>query len=395
MIRTLSAAALAAGFAVAAMAQKPQSGPAYEEEPFGKVPEIAVEREVKGKAEKVIVRPKGDVTAYTLVNRNGVRVKILSLGGIVAEVHVPDRDGKFADVVLGFDGIEGYVAGHPYFGCITGRVANRVGNATFTLDGKAYKLAANADKHSLHGGANGFDKMLWRGEPFVGTTGPGVKLSYTSKDGEEGYPGNLSTTVTYTLTNANELRIDYSATTDKPTPVNLTNHAYFNLAGHNAGDVLGHVLQLAADKYTPGDSSLLPTGKIEPVKGTPFDFTTATKIGDRIQEAKGTPVGYDLNYVHGDKRIDQPKWVATVTEPKSGRTLEVLTTEPGIQFYTGNFLDGKTKGKGGAAYPQYGAFCLESQFFPDSPNKPEFPSIVLKPGEEYRQTTIYKFATAK
>lgn len=395
MIRTLSAAALAAGFAVAAMAQKPQSGPAYEEEPFGKVPEIAVEREGKGKAEKVVVRPKGDVTAYTLVNRNGVRVKILSLGGIVAEVHVPDRDGKFADVVLGFDGIEGYVAGHPYFGCITGRVANRVGNATFTLDGKAYKLAANAGKHSLHGGANGFDKMLWRGEPFVGTTGPGVKLSYVSKDGEEGYPGNLSTTVTYTLTNANELRIDYSATTDKATPVNLTNHAYFNLAGHNAGDVLGHVLQLAADKYTPGDSSLLPTGKIEPVKGTPFDFTTATKIGDRIQEAKGTPVGYDLNYVHGDKRIDNPKWVATVTEPKSGRTLEVLTTEPGIQFYTGNFLDGKTKGKGGAAYPQYGAFCLESQFFPDSPNKPEFPTIVLKPGEEYRQTTIYKFGTAK
>lgn len=400
MVRPLSAVALAgllAGLATSPAADplKPQYGPAYEEEPFGKVPEIAVEKEVKGKATKVVVRPKSDVTAYTLVNRNGVRVKILTLGGIVAEIHVPDRDGKFADVALGFDAIDGYVAGHPYFGCITGRVANRVGNAAFTLDGKTYKLAANNGKHSLHGGANGFDKMVWRGEPFVGTTGPGVKLFYLSKNDEEGYPGNLSTTVTYTLTNTNELRIDYSATTDKPTPVNLTNHTYFNLAGHAAGDVRGHELKLLADKYTPGDSSLLPTGKIEPVKGTPFDFTSSAKIGDRLKEAGGDPVGYDLNYVHGDKRLDAPRWVATVTEPKSGRTLEVLTTEPGVQFYTGNFLDGKTKGKGGFAYPQYGAFCLEAQFFPDSPNRPEFPGIVLKPGDEYRQTTVYKFGVAK
>lgn len=395
MTRPLSVVALALGVAALLPAQQPQYGPAYEEEPFGKVPEIAVEKEVKGKTAKVVLRPKADVTAYTLVNKAGMRVKILTLGGIVAEIHAPDKDGKLADVALGFDSIDGYVAGHPYFGCITGRVANRVGNAAFKLDGKEYKLAANNGKHSLHGGTNGFDKMLWRPEAGVGTTGPWLKLFYVSKDGEEGYPGNLSTTVTYTLTNANELRIDYSATTDKPTPVNLTNHTYFNLAGHASGDVLGHELQLAADRYTPGDASLLPTGKIEPVKGTPFDFTTAAKIGDRIKEAKGDPVGYDLNYVHGEKRVDVPKLVATVTEPKSGRVLEVFTTEPGIQLYTGNFLDGKTKGKGGAAYNQYGAFCLEAQFFPDSPNKSEFPSIVLKPGEEYRQTTVYKFGVKK
>ena len=291
MTRPLSVVALALGVAALLPAQQPQYGPAYEEEPFGKVPEIAVEKEVKGKTAKVVLRPKADVTAYTLVNKAGMRVKILTLGGIVAEIHAPDKDGKLADVALGFDSIDGYVAGHPYFGCITGRVANRVGNAAFKLDGKEYKLAANNGKHSLHGGTNGFDKMLWRPEAGVGTTGPWLKLFYVSKDGEEGYPGNLSTTVTYTLTNANELRIDYSATTDKPTPVNLTNHTYFNLAGHASGDVLGHELQLAADRYTPGDASLLPTGKIEPVKGTPFDFTTAAKIGDRIKEAKGDPVG--------------------------------------------------------------------------------------------------------
>ena len=222
-----------------------------------------------------------------------------------------------------------------------------------------------------------------------------MKLTYTSKDGDQGYPGQLDCAVTYTWTNANELIIGYSATTNKTTVVNLTNHSYFNLGGHASGTIAEHTLHLVADKYTPGDDSLLPTGKIEPVKGTPYDFTTPTKIGARLKEIKGDPVGYDLNFVHGDKRLAKPKLVATVSEPTSGRTLDVFTTEPGVQFYTGNFLDGKAIGKGGAAYGQYNAFCLEAQFFPDSPNKPEFPSIALKPGAEYTQTTIYQFGIAE
>ena len=367
----------------------PGVGPAFEEEPFGKVPEI---KDEKGK----VVRPAGNVTAFTLINRNGVKVKILTLGGIVASVEVPDKDGNFADVVLGFDSIDGYVKGHPYFGCITGRVANRIGNAKFTIDGKEFTVTFPGEgPHTLHGGKNGFDKMLWRPEATITAAGPTLKLFYASKSGEEGYPGELSTTVSYTLTSTNELRIDYSATTNAPTPVNLTNHSYFNLAGQNSGDILGHTLQLAADKYTPGDETLLPSGKIAPVAGTPFDFTKPTVIGERLKAAGGKPVGYDLNYVLGDKRLDLPKLAATVTEPKSGRTLEVYTTEPGIQFYTGNFLDGTVKGKGGTVYNQYAAFCLEAQFFPDSPNKPTFPSITLRPGQEYRQTTIYKFGVAK
>jgi aldose 1-epimerase len=297
--------------------------------------------------------------------------------------------------VLGFDNLQGYVKDSPYFGCIVGRVANRVANAKFTLDGKEYTLAANNGTHTLHGGAKGFDKRVWKAEPQLSGLGPALKLSYTSKDKEEGYPGTLQCEVTYTLTDDNGLRIDYKATTDKPTPVNLTNHTYFNLSGQGSGSILNEVLQLKADKYTPADESLIPTGKIEPVKGTPFDFTKPTPIGERIQQAGGKPVGYDLNYVHGTKRTGQPRLVATVTDPKSGRVLQVLTTEPGIQFYTGNFLDGKIKGKGGAAYDQYNAFCLEAQFFPDSPNQPNFPSITLKPGDEYRQTTIYRFTVAK
>jgi len=341
------------------------------------------------------IRQESKITAYTLTNSNGAKVKILSLGGIVAEWHAPDKDGKMADVVLGHDSLKGYLDGHPYFGCITGRVANRIGNGKFTLDGKEYTLPTNNAPHSLHGGKFGFDKMAWKGEANVVPGGQAIVFTYTSPDGEQGYPGNLACKVTYTFTDANELRIDYSATTDKATVVNLTNHSYFNLGGHNSGTILDHELKLETDKYTPGDDTLLPTGKIEPVKGTPFDFTTATKIGSRLKELKGTPVGYDLNYVVGDKRIATPKLVATVTEPKSGRVLEVLSTEPGLQFYTGNFLDGKDKGKGGAVYPQYGAFCLEAQFFPNSPNLKEFPSITLKPGEEYKQTTIYKLSVKK
>ena len=387
----LSALLLLAAVPFAAGQDKPKAGgPMFTETPFGTAPEIP------NPADKTKpIRPESKITAYTLVNKSGAWVKILTLGGIVAEVHVPDKDGKFADVVCGFDDIQGYLKDSPFFGCITGRVCNRIGNAKFKLDGKDVTVPANNGKHSLHGGTYGFDKMVWRPEASVGAAGPTLKLSYTSPDGSQGYPGELSCVVQYTWTDANELRIDYSATTNKTTVVNLTNHSYFNLGGHNSGSILDHEVKLAADKYTPGDDTLLPTGKIDPVKGTPFDFTTATKIGARIKEIKADPVGYDLNYVHGDKRTADLKWCATVTEPKSGRTLEVTTREPGVQFYTGNFLDGKVKGKGGTVYNQYQAFCLETQFFPDSPNKPDFPSITLKPGDEYKTTTVYKFGTVK
>lgn len=392
-MRPLSLLFLAIGLGFLAMTpgvshSQPGPGPAFEEEPFGRAPEL---KNDQGK----VWRNEGAVTGFTLVNRNGVVVKVITLGGIVTEIHTPDRDGKLADIALGFDSLKGYLDGHPYFGCITGRVANRVAGAGFELDGKKFSVSKNLDTDSLHGGALGFDKMHWRPEPFIGSTGPGVKLFAISRDGDQGYPGNLACTVSYTLTNTNELRIDYSATTDKPTPVNLTNHTYFNLAGHDSGDILGQVLQLNADSYTPGDDKLLPTGKIEPVKGTPFDFTKPTAIGERLKQAGGDPVGYDLNYVVAKSRSDVPRMVGRVVEPKSGRTLEMYSTEPGVQFYTGNFLDGSLKGKGGAVYEQYQGFCLEAQFFPDAPNQPTFPSIILRPGEEYRQTTIYKFGVDK
>ena len=376
MRRALSALAALIGVTMPLSAQ-PGQGPSYSEEPFGQTADGT------------------KITAYNLLNKNGMKAKIITYGSIVTELHVPDKDGKLADVTLGHDKLEGYLKGHPYFGAITGRVANRIGGAKFTLDGKEYTLAANNGKATLHGGKEGFDKKVWRAEPMLTGDGPALKLTYTSKDGEEGFPGNLQCTVTYTLLADNALKIDYRATTDKPTPVNVTNHAYFNLAGHNSGDILGQVLQLVADKYTPTDDALIPTGKIEPVAGTPFDFTRPTAVGERIKEIKADPVGYDLNYVHGTKREETPRLVATVTEPKSGRVMEVLTTEPGVQFYSGNFLDGTNVGKGGAVYKQYNGFCLETQFFPDSPNQPMFPSITLKPGEEYRQTTIYRFKTAQ
>ncbi len=356
---------------------QPGQGPSYAEEPFGTLPDGT------------------KVTAYTLTNKNGMKAKVLNYGGIITELDVPDKNGKLGDVVLGFDNLQDYLTKSPYFGCITGRVANRISNAKFTLDGKEYKLAANNGKHTLHGGEKGLDKRVWRAEPMLTADGPALKLSYTSKDMEEGFHGTLQMTVTYTVTNDNALRIDYRATTDKPTPVNLTNHSYFNLAGQGTGTVLDHVLKLEADKYTPTDADLIPTGKIEPVAGTPFDFTKPTRVGEHIKEVKADPVGYDLNYVRGTKRQENPTLIATVTEPTTGRVMEVLTTEPAVQLYTGNFLKGDVTGKGGKAYPQYGAICLETQFFPDSPNRPEFPSIVLKPGEEYKSTTIYRFKTAQ
>ena len=336
------------------------------------------------------------VELYTLTNAHGLKAKIMTYGGIVTELDVPDRDGKLGDVVLGFDDLKGYLAGHPYFGAIIGRVANRVAKGKFKLDGKEYTLAVNNGPNSLHGGKKGFDKVVWKVEPTVPKDGPGVKLTCVSKDGEEGYPGTLSATVVYTLTNDDALRIDYTATTDKATPVNLTNHSYFNLAGPASGDILGHEIMIAADKYTPVDDTMIPTGEIKPVKGTPYDLTTPTKIGAHIDELKANPAtkdpgGYDINYVlrGGDK---SPALAVRVTEPITGRIMEVYTTEPGLQFYTGNFLDGTNKGKGGVVYKQHQAFCLEADHFPDSVNHPDFPSTILEPGKTYTQTTLYKFS---
>lgn len=387
----LSVLAMTAAVSLADAADlKAKVGPAFEEEAFGTAPEIP---DTKDKTKPI--RPESKVTKFTLINKSGNYVSIITLGGTVTNLVVPDKDGKLGDVVLGFDTIDGYLKDSPYFGCITGRVCNRIAKGKFTLGGKEFTLPTNNGPNSLHGGQYGLDKMVWKPEASVGASGPTLKLTYTSPDGAQGYPGNLSCTVQYTWTDANELKIEYAATSDKATVVNLTNHSYFNLAGHASGTILDHEVKLAADKYTPTDDTLIPTGKIEPVKGTPFDFTTATKIGARIKEIKADPVGYDLNYAHGTKREEKPKLVATVTEPTSGRVLEVQTTEPGIQFYSGNFLKGDFKGKGGAVYKQYQAFCLEDQFFPDSPNQKDFPSITLKPGDKYTHTTVYKLGVAK
>ncbi len=331
------------------------------------------------------------VEQFALSNGRGMKAKVITYGGIVTELHAPDKDGKLADVVLGFDGLEGYLERNPFFGCITGRYANRIAGGTFTLGGKEYTLAKNNGPNHLHGGLKGFDKVVWKAEPVRGEE-PAVRLSYLSKDGEEGYPGNLSVTVTYTLTDDNALRIDYRATTDKATPINLTNHSYFNLAA--AGDVLDHVMTIAADRYTPVDETLIPTGKIDPVRGTPLDFTGPTPIGKRIDQLKSVPGGgYDHNYVLRQPEKKGPHLAARVTEPKSGRVMEVLTTEPGVQLYTGNFLDGKLKGKGGAVYKKHAGFCLETQHFPDSVHHKDFPSVILEPGQAFNSTTVYRFST--
>jgi aldose 1-epimerase len=325
---------------------------------------------------------------YTLTNKNGLVAKVTDYGGTLTELHVPDRNGQNGNIVLGFASLAPYVAGHPFFGSTTGRVANRIGKGRFTLDGKEYTLAINNKPNSLHGGNVGFDKKLWKAEPMQSKDGPALKLTYTSPDGEEGYPGALSNTVVYTLTNDDELKIDYKATTDKPTIVNLTNHSYFNLAGDGNGTVLDHELMLNADKYTVFDDTQIPTGEIAPVKGTPLDFTKATPIGARIEQVPG---GYDHNFVLNGK-TGQMKKCARVYDPKSGRVMEILTTEPGVQLYTANGLDGKITGTSGKPYLQYGAFCLETQHYPDSINHPEFPSVVLRPGQTYQTTTIHKFS---
>jgi aldose 1-epimerase len=334
------------------------------------------------------------VRLYTLTNAHGVVAKVITYGCIVTELHVRDRDGKLADVVLGCTDLKTYEAGHPHFGAIAGRVANRIAGGRFTLDGREYRLAVNNGPNSLHGGKRGFDKYVWDAEQVTTTRGVAVRLARTSPDGEEGYPGTLKVAVTYTLNDDDSLRIDYEATTDKATPVNLTNHTYFNLAGHDSGTVLDQVMMIAADQYTPGDETLIPTGKLEAVKETPFDFTKPAAIGERFKELKGKPPGYDLNYVlrAGGKLTEL---AARASDPKSGRVLEMQTTEPGVQFYTGNFLNGTVKGKDGVMYPQYAGFCLEAQHYPDAVHHENFPSVILRPGETYRQTTLYRFTVAK
>jgi aldose 1-epimerase len=335
------------------------------------------------------------VDLFILTNSNGMKAKIISYGAILTELDVPDRNGKPGDVVLGFDNLEQYLAGHPHFGATTGRVANRIAKGKFMLDSKEYTLAINNGPNALHGGLKGFDKIVWSapghtGEPKETSDAVAVQFTYVSADGEEGYPGNLTTVVTYTLTNQNELRIDYKATTDKATPVNLTNHSYFNLGGPQSGDILGHELMLEADEYTPADDTLIPTGEIKSVKGTPLDFTKPTTIGSRIGQVADKTGGYDHNFVLRSKG-GRLALAARVYEPKTGRVMEMYTTEPGVQLYTANFLDGKLKGKGGVVYQKHQAFCLEAQHFPDSVHHPEFPTIILRPGQTYTQTTVYKF----
>ena len=336
------------------------------------------------------------IDLYTLTNSQGMRVAITNYGGVVVSIVVPDREGKPGDVVLGFDNLEGYLAKQPYFGALIGRYANRIGNARFKLGGVEYKLPANDGSNSLHGGTQGFDKRVWTAHEIPGQH-PALQLTYFSADGEEGYPGNLHVKVVYSLSEDNALRIEYTATTDKDTVVNLTNHSYFNLSGAGSGDVLKHEMMINADRFTPIDGTLIPTGELRKVDGTPFDFRKPTPFGARI-DADNEQIkfgkGYDHNFVL-NRTGPSLSLAARVTDPASGRVLEVLTTQPGIQLYTGNFLDGSIHGKGGKAYPRRSAFCLETQHFPDSPNKPAFPSAELKPGETYRETTVYKFSVSK
>jgi aldose 1-epimerase len=335
------------------------------------------------------------VDLFTLRNSSGTEVKISNYGGIVTSFKVPDRNGKLGDVVLGYDNLADYLKSSPYFGCIVGRYGNRIAKGKFALNGKEYTLAINNGPNALHGGLKGFDKVVWEPKILNTPDGAALGLFYVSKEGEEGYPGTLTVKAVYTLTDDNGLRLDYTATTDKDTVINLTQHSYFNLAGRS--DVLNHEVTIKADKFTPVDSALIPTGELRPVEGTPFDFRKQTAVGARIKqddEQLKFGNGYDHNWVL-TKPPGNLEVVATVFEQTSGRVLEVLTTQPGLQFYTGNFLDGTLKGKGGWVYQFRNGLCLEPQHFPDSPNHPEFPSTVLKPGEEYRQTIIYRLSVRK
>ncbi len=330
------------------------------------------------------------IDVFTLTNSQGLSAKVITYGATLISLKTPDRNGKFADIVLGHKNLENYIKRetNPYFGSTIGRYANRIARGRFVLDGKEFKLSINDGENHLHGGTNGFDRKVWKSEPFREEKAVGVKFTYFSRDGEEGYPGNLTCSVTYRLTEENELILNYFAITDKPTHVNLTNHSYFNLKGEGNGTILDHELLINAEHFTPVDKELIPTGEIKPVKGTPWDFTEPKIIGKYIDKVEG---GYDHNFVlkGGEKEL---KLATRLYEPESGRMLEIFTTEPGIQFYSGNFLDGSITGKSGKPYPKYGGLCLETQHFPDSPNKPHFPSTVLRPGEKYESLTVYKFS---
>ncbi|HVM60562.1 MAG TPA: aldose epimerase family protein [Verrucomicrobiae bacterium] len=332
-----------------------------------------------------------EVTLFSLRNNHGVTASVMNYGATLVAFETRDRHGHLGDIALGFDTLDDYVRRNsPYFGVIVGRCANRIAHGRFQLDGREYLLATNNGPHHLHGGLRGFDKVWWRAETGKGKK-PSVKFSYQSPDGEEGYPGNLSVAVVYTLTDKNELVLDYAATADKPTPVNLTNHTYFNLAG--SGTILDHEMMIASMRFVPVDGTLIPTGEIKPVAGTPMDFTRPTPIGQRINQLKSKPIGYDHAYVlDGDE--GRLKLAARVHDPESGRVLEVHTTEPGVQLYTGNFLDGSIAGKRGHAYPQHGGFCLETQHLPDAVNQPAFASVILRPGQTYKQKTVFSVNVA-
>lgn len=330
------------------------------------------------------------VHLFTLTNGNGVQVSISDYGGTITSFIAPDKNGNKQSIVLGFNELSGYLAKPPYFGATVGRYGNRIAKGKFTLNGQSYTLATNDGSNHLHGGVKGFDKEVWTASS-IDAGNPQLSLSYLSKDKEEGYPGNLNTTVTFTLTDDNALRIDYRATTDKATPLNLTNHSYFNLTGDISNTILDHSVMIDADRYTPVDTTLIPTGQLAPVKGTPFDFTTPHKIGERIAQVKG---GYDHNWVLNKKDTTLTK-VAEVTDSLSGRKLEVFTTQPGLQFYTGNFLNGSIKTSDGKPINQHAAFCMETQHFPNSPNTPAFPSTILQPGQTYHYITEYKVSTNK
>jgi aldose 1-epimerase len=362
-----------AAAALVACGNRAEEGATVRREPFGTAPD--------GQGVELI----------TLTNANGVELRAMTYGAIIVSLKVPDRQGALGDVVLGYDSLAGYVKSSPYFGAVVGRYGNRIAKGKFTLDGQTYSLAVNNGPNALHGGLRGFDKVVWHADTMRTADGAGIRFHYVSKDGEEGYPGTLSVTVSYTLTAANEVHIAYEATTDKATPVNLTQHSYFNLAG--AGDILGHELQINAGVITPVDSTLIPTGSLLPVQGTPFDFTTPHRIGERIgadHEQIRFGGGYDHNFVllRSDTGL---KRAAVLKDSASGRVLEVHTTEPGVQFYSGNFLDGTLTGKNGTVYQHRTGLCLETQHYPDSPNQPQFPSTILRPGETLRSQTVWRF----
>ena len=340
--------------------------------------------------------PEGcEVKLYTLTNSNGLKARIMTYGAILVSLEVPDRNGKLDDITLGYDDLAGYIKENPYLGVIVGRYGNRIAKGRFSLDGTTYQLATNNGENHLHGGVKGFDKVVWDAQPFEQSDAVGAKLTYLSKDGEEGYPGNLECSATYTLTNNNELKVSYEAQTDKATPVNLTHHSYFNLAGQGKGDILSHEMMINADRFTPIDKGLIPTGQLQTVKTTPMDFTKPYAIGARINQDYDQlkyGLGYDHNWVLNKNRQGLTL-AARVYEPNSGRVMEIYTTEPGIQFYSGNFLDGSITGKQSRVYKHRYGFCLETQHFPDSPNKPQFPYTILRPGQKYTHLTVHKFYT--